>query len=40
MPNEPIKQGYKLTEIGIIPNDWEVKKIGEIAISPKSLPTL
>jgi type I restriction enzyme S subunit len=25
-----IKQGYKQTEIGIIPEDWEVKKIGEV----------
>lgn len=29
MHHEPIKQGYKLTEIGVIPNDWEVKKIGQ-----------
>ncbi len=26
-----MKNGYKQTEIGIIPNDWEVKKLGEIA---------
>jgi len=26
-----IKEGYKQTEIGVIPNDWEVKTLGEIA---------
>lgn len=25
-----IKQGYKQTEVGVIPDDWEVKKLGEI----------
>ena len=25
-----VKAGYKKTEIGIIPEDWEVKKSGEI----------
>ena len=25
-----IKQGYKQTEIGIIPEDWEVREIGEV----------
>ena len=25
-----IKEGYKQTEIGVIPMDWEVKKIGEV----------
>ena len=25
-----IKDGYKKTEIGVIPEDWEVKKLGEI----------
>ncbi len=24
------KQGYKQTEVGVIPEDWEVKKVGEI----------
>ena len=24
-----MKQGYKLTEIGVIPEDWEVKKLGD-----------
>ena len=26
-----IREGYKETEIGIIPEDWEVKKLGEVA---------
>jgi type I restriction enzyme, S subunit len=26
-----LKQGYKGTEVGIIPADWEVKKLGEVA---------
>jgi type I restriction enzyme S subunit len=26
-----IKEGYKQTEVGVIPEDWEVKKLGEIA---------
>lgn len=30
-----VKDGYKETEIGIIPEDWEVKKIEDIAI-PKA----
>ncbi len=25
-----IKDGYKLTEIGVVPNDWDVKQVGEI----------
>jgi len=25
-----IKQGYKLTDIGVIPEDWEVKQVGDI----------
>lgn len=42
MPNEPIKQGYQLTEIGVIPDDWEVKIFDEIVeirrekINPKT----
>jgi type I restriction enzyme S subunit len=27
---EKIKQGYKQTDIGVIPEDWEVKEIGEV----------
>lgn len=27
-----IPQGYKQTELGVIPDDWDVKKLGEIAI--------
>lgn len=30
MQEQTIPQGYKKTEIGIIPEDWEVKKLGEI----------
>ena len=26
-----MKKGYKLTEVGVIPEDWEVKKLSEIA---------
>lgn len=26
-----VQEGYKKTEVGVIPNDWVVKKIGEIA---------
>lgn len=29
--NNSIPKGYKKTEIGVIPEDWEVKKLGEIA---------
>lgn len=31
-----IKSGYKLTEIGVIPEDWEVKRLGEIVVSVSS----
>ena len=27
-----IKEGHKQTEVGVIPSDWEVKKLGEIAL--------
>jgi len=27
-----IKDGYKVTEVGVIPDDWEVKKLGDIAL--------
>ena len=27
-----LKEGYKQTEVGVIPRDWEAKKLGEIAI--------
>ena len=26
-----IQKGYKQTEIGVIPEDWEVKQLGDIA---------
>lgn len=35
MQEQKIPQGYKKTEIGIIPQDWEVKKLGEICSSIK-----
>ena len=25
-----LKQGYKQTEVGVIPSDWDVKELGEI----------
>ncbi len=31
MVTETIKPGYKQTELGIIPEDWDVKKLGEVA---------
>src|SRR5690554_4875813 len=33
-PSETIREGYKKTPIGVIPEDWEVKKLGEIG-APK-----
>lgn len=29
---EKVKEGYKLTLIGVIPDDWEVKKLGQIGV--------
>lgn len=29
MSNEPIRPGYKSTEVGVIPEDWEVKRAAE-----------
>ncbi|MEB3334813.1 MAG: restriction endonuclease subunit S, partial [Cyanobacteriota bacterium] len=26
-----LKPGYKQTEVGVIPEDWEIKKLGELA---------
>src|SRR5690606_41179638 len=28
-----VKQGYKQTEVGVIPEDWEVKKLGDVALN-------
>jgi len=28
--SEEVRKGYKLTEVGVIPTDWEVKRIGEL----------
>lgn len=25
-----LKSGYKQTEVGVIPEEWEIKKLGEI----------
>lgn len=33
MHDEPIKPGYKRTEVGVIPVDWELKRIGDITSS-------
>ncbi|MDJ0511799.1 MAG: restriction endonuclease subunit S [Crocosphaera sp.] len=30
MEQQTIKMGYKLTDVGVIPDDWEVKKVGDI----------
>ncbi len=30
--NKKIPQGYKMTELGVIPEDWEIKKLGNIGI--------
>ena len=30
MDNEQLPKGYKHTEVGVIPEDWEVKKLGDI----------
>ena len=30
-----LKAGYKQTEVGVIPEDWEVKKLGEIGLFKK-----
>ena len=27
-----MKEGYKQTELGIIPEDWEIKKLGDLGI--------
>ena len=31
-----IKKGYKMTDVGVIPEDWEVKSIGELFSSLRS----
>lgn len=34
-----VKPGYKQTEVGLIPEDWEVNKLGQISvIDPENLP--
>ncbi|MDD4822846.1 MAG: restriction endonuclease subunit S [Bacteroidales bacterium] len=30
---EQLKQGYKQTDIGVIPEDWEVKELGKISLN-------
>lgn len=38
MSKETFKIGYKRTETGLIPEDWEVKKLGEVAnVDPENL---
>jgi len=32
-PEHKIPPGYKKTDIDIIPEDWEVKKLGEVGIT-------
>ena len=34
-----IKKGYKQTEIGVIPEDWEVKELGELVEVKVRAPT-
>ena len=34
--NNNIPENYKLTEVGVIPMDWEVKELGEICFPSKS----
>ncbi len=29
--SEKVKPGYKQTEVGVIPEDWETKRLSEIA---------
>lgn len=36
MTNCTIPQGYKATPLGIIPQEWEVKRLGEISVSISS----
>ena len=28
-----LRAGYKNTEVGVIPEDWEVKKLGDVCIN-------
>ena len=30
-PALDVPEGYKLTEVGVIPGDWEVKQISDLA---------
>ena len=36
MGNEQLPKGYKNTEVGVIPEDWEVKEFGQICYPSKS----
>jgi type I restriction enzyme S subunit len=31
MEGQEVKEGYKLTEVGVVPEDWEVRRIGQIS---------
>jgi len=35
LPGFQIKPGYKKTDVGVIPEDWEVKRLGDIALIKK-----
>ncbi|MBC6477973.1 MAG: restriction endonuclease subunit S [Hormoscilla sp. GM7CHS1pb] len=38
LDNSQVPEGYKQTEVGVIPEDWQVNKIGEIAnVDPENL---
>ena len=30
--NSPLKKGYKQTEVGVIPEDWEIKSLEELCV--------
>ena len=32
LPRFEIKHGYKQTEVGMIPDDWEVKSLGDLGL--------
>jgi len=35
MSTEQVRPGYKLTEVGVIPEDWEVRPLGKIGTLSK-----
>lgn len=37
----PLPKGYKRTEVGVIPEEWQVQRVGDIAlIDPEILPAI